>query len=150
MPRPQPPSDALFAKAAELRAGGASWDVVAEQVHRAVRTVTGWPRKYPDRWAAALVAAERRLAAQADSESVLTLRALLRSNDERVRWHAAKSLMTRRIERDKLEQKTSPPASHPPLSSDAARLIAFLDGQPDEELAAIAAELAQHPAPPTD
>ena len=146
MPRQRPPSDELFARAAELRVTGASWETVATQVHRAVRTVTGWPRKYSDRWVAALAQAERRLVVQSDSESVNTLRRLLISDDEKVRWHAAKSLIARRIERDKLDRKNA--ASSPsPLTSDAARLIAFLDGQPDEELAAIAAELAPLPAP---
>lgn len=146
MPRQQPPSDDLLARAAELRATGATWDMVAKQVGRAVRTVTGWPRKYPDRWAAALLQAERRMAAQADSESVLTLRRLLMSEDEKVRWHAAKCLVARRLERDKLDRK-SPQSSQPSLTSEAARLIAFLDGHPDEELTAIAADLAPLPPP---
>lgn len=149
MPRQQPPSDDTFARAAELRAAGSSWETVAKQVRRAVRTVSGWPRRYADRWTAALTAAERRLAAQADVESVLTLRKLLLSDDERIRWHAAKSLVARRIERDKLDRK-SPAAAGSPLSSDAARLIAYLDGQPDEELAAIVADLARLPPPATD
>ncbi len=143
MPRKQPPSDSLFARAAELRATGASWDVVAEEVGRAVRTVSGWPRKYADRWTTALIQAERRITAQSDCESVLTLRKLLLSQDEKVRWHAAKALIARRVERDKIELKSPPP--QPALSSEAARLIAFLDGQPDEELSDIIAELPLHP-----
>ncbi len=149
MPRQQPPSDELFARAAELRATGATWETVAREVNRVERTVRGWQRKYAERWAAALVQAERLMAAQSDCESVLTLRKLLLSQDERVRWHAAKCLIARRVERDKLALKT-PPASHPPLTSEAARLIAFLDGHPDEELAAIVADLAPPPAPATD
>jgi hypothetical protein len=146
MPRQKPPSDDLFARAAELRATGATWEAVAKHVQRAARTVRRWPLKYADRWAAALGRAERRMTAQADCESVLTLRKLLLSADEKVRWHAAKALITRRVERDKIELKTVP-ASPPTLTSEAARLIAFLDGQPDEELAAITADLALPPAP---
>jgi hypothetical protein len=149
MPRPKPPSVELLAHAAELRAAGATWETVAKQVQRAVRTVSGWPRKYADRWTTALVQAERLLAAQSDCESVLTLRKLLLSDDERVRWHAAKCLIARRVERDKLALK-APPASPTPLTSEAARLIAFLDGQPDEELATIVADLTPLPAPATD
>lgn len=114
MPRQQPPSDDVLAKAAELRAAGSSWEAVARRVRRAVRTVGGWPRKYADRWAAALVRAERRLAAQADGESVLTLRTLLLSDDERVRWRAATALLARRLERDKLDRKT---AAAPPTTA---------------------------------
>jgi HEAT repeat protein len=148
MPLPKPPSNEVFAHAAELRAAGATWESVAKEVRRAARTVRRWPRKYPDRWAAALVQAERLLAAQSDCESVLTLRRLLVSPDELVRWRAAKCLIARRVERDKLALKTPP--AHTPLTSEAARLIAFLDGHPDEELAAIVADLAPLPAPATD
>ena len=146
MPRQQPPSDSLLARAAELRATGASWDVVAEEVGRAARTVRSWPRRYAERWTDALVQAERRITVQSDCESVLTLRQLLLSPDEKVRWHAAKALIARRVERDKIDLKTPPPP--PALSSEAARLIAFLDGQPDEELSAIIAELPPHPVAP--
>ena len=145
MPRQQPPSDALFARAAELRAAGASWEAIAKEVHRRERTVRGWPRKYTDRWTTALIQAEQRMTAQADCESVFTLRKLLLSQDEKVRWHAAKALIGRRVDHKKIELK-SPPPPNPALSNEAARIIAFLDGQPDEELTAIAAELA--PLPP--
>jgi hypothetical protein len=154
MPRQKPPSNELFAHAAELRAAGASWETVAKEVNRVERTVRGWQRKYAERWTTALLQAERLMSAQSDCESVLTLRKLLLSDDERVRWHAAKCLIARRVERDKLALKTPP--AHTPLTSEAARLIAFLDGHPDEELAAIvadltpAADLAPLPAPATD
>src|SRR5262245_33185539 len=149
MPRQKPPSDELFARAAELRATGATWETVAKEVNRAARTVRRWPRKYAERWDTAYVLAERLLAAQSDCESIHTLRRLLLSEDERVRWHAAKCLIARRVERDKLALKT-PPISATHLTSEATRLIAFLDGQPDEELAAIVAELTQLPAQATD
>src|SRR5262245_59681589 len=102
MPRQKPPSDELFATAAELRATGATWEAVAEHVDRAARIVRRWPRKYAERWTAALLQDERLMAAQSDCESVLTLRKLLQSQDERVRWHAAKCLIARRVERDKI------------------------------------------------
>ena len=149
MPRQQPPSDDLFARAAETRALGLTWEAVAKEVNRAARTVRRWPLKYADRWSAALLQAERHLAAQADSESVLTLRRLLMSDDEWVRWHAAKCLIARRLERDKLERK-SPAAPPIPLTSEATRLIAFLDGHSDEQLASIITDLTPLPAPATD
>lgn len=149
----KPPSDALLARAAELRVTNATWEIIADEVGRAARTVRSWPRKYPERWIAALVQAERLMTAQADCESVHTLRRLLISEDEKIRWHAAKALIARRIDRDKIALKTPPPPQNS-LSSEAAQIIAFLDGQPDEELTAIiaelppAAELPAHPETP--
>jgi transposase len=140
-PQKSPP-EKLFARAAELRAAGASWKSIAKEVNRAERTVYRWQRKFAGRWAEALVQAERRMTAQADCESVHTLRQLLLSRDEKVRWHAAKALIARRVDRDRIDLKTPPPPQHA-LSSEAAQLIAFLDGQPDEELSAII-ELPAH------
>jgi hypothetical protein len=138
MPRPKPPSDELLLNAAEQRVAGATWEAVAKEVHRAARTVRRWPRKYAERWTAALVQAEWRMASQADCESVLTLRKLLLSQDEKVRWRAASRLVARRLERDKIQLKSASTTS-PSLSSEAARLIAFLDGQSNEQLSAIIA-----------
>lgn len=147
MPKRQPPSEELFARAAELRAAGATWQTIATEVNRHERIVRGWQRKFAERWADALIQAERRMTAQADCESVLTLRKLLLSQDEKVRWHAAKALIARRVDRDKIDLKTPAP-TQPALSSEAAQIIAFLDGQPDEELSAIIAELPAHPEAP--
>jgi hypothetical protein len=140
----------LFARAAELRAAGASWPTIAREVHRSERIVRGWQRNYAQRWADALVQAERRLTAQSDCESVHTLRGLLLSADEKIRWHAAKALIARRIDHQKIELKTPPP-SQPAHSSAAAELLILLDGLPDAELTAIAAisepaELPEAPA----
>ena len=109
MPRKKPPSEELFARAAELRAAGVTWETIAKEVNRAVRTVYYWPRKYPKLWADALLQAERDMNSQSDSEAVRGLRGLLMSQDEKIRWHAAKSLIVRRIERDKIELKSPPP-----------------------------------------
>jgi len=138
MSKSKSPSEELFARAAELRAAGATWLTIAKEVNRSERTVYRWPRKFPERWADALLQAERRMTAQSDCEGVLTLRRLLLSADEKIRWHAAKALIARRIDHQKIELKAALPA-RPSLTSEAARLIAFLDGQPDEELNAISA-----------
>ena len=56
------------------------------------------------------------------------------SQDEKIRWHAAKSLIVRRLERDKIELKAQSRDSRPPLSSEAQELLYFLDGQSNEQL----------------
>jgi hypothetical protein len=145
MSRNKPPSDDLLAQAAELRAGGLNWEAVAAKVGRAADTVRRWPTLYPDRWQAVLHAAERRLVSEAGAESVLVLRQLLRSDDEKVRRDAARFLVYLRLELAKLDQKTPTPTS-PHLTSDAARLVAFLEGHTDEQLEQFVAERRKPPA----
>ena len=130
MPRKKPPSEALFARAAELRAAGVAWETIAKEVNRSVRTVYYWPRKYPKLWADALVQAERNMTGQSDSEAIRALRGLLMSQDEKIRWHAAKSLIVRRLERDKIELKAQSRDSRPPLSSEARSSSTFSTGSP--------------------
>jgi hypothetical protein len=147
MPRQKPPSRKLLAQAAELRVAGAEWKTVAREVNRAVRTVYYWPRKYPERWARALQQAERLMTAQSDSESVNTLRRLLLSSEEKVRWRAARALIARRLDRDKLELAAPPPDQHV-LSPEAALLAAQLEEHSDEEHAATFADLFPSAAAP--
>jgi hypothetical protein len=137
----KPPSDELLNRAAELRAGGTTWEAVAAQLHRSAATVRRWPREYAERWKLALADAERRLVCEAAAESVLVLRTLLRSDDEKVRRDAARSLTDLRLDLSKCNLKSDSEASAATQSSAAARLVAFLDGYPDEQLAAIAANL---------
>ena len=146
MPAAKPPSDDLLARAAELRAGGATWDAVAAKLNRSADTVRKCPALYPDRWQAALHNGERRLVAEAGAESVLVLRTLLRSDDEKVRRDAARFLIYLRLELAKLDQKAGQAPTSPAPTSDAARLVAFLEGHSDEQLARLAANLS--PAPP--
>jgi hypothetical protein len=134
MPRKKPPSEALFARAAELRAAGVAWETIAKEVNRAVRTVYYWPRKYPKLWADALVQAERNMTGQSDSEAIRALRGLLMSQDEKIRWHAAKSLIVRRLERDKIELKVQSRNPQRPLTDEARELLYFLDEHSNEQL----------------
>jgi transposase len=144
----KPPSDKLLARAAELRAGGTTWAAVAARLGKSESAVSKWPRKYPDRWLDAMHRAERRQALDSEAEAVLTLRTLLRSDDPKFRRDAAKLLIGLRVELAKLDVKAKF-APAPPLTSDAARVVAFLDGHPDAELAELAdlAALPPHPAP---
>jgi hypothetical protein len=140
MSRNKSPSDELLNQAAELRAGGAKWETVAAQLHRSADTVRKWPREYAGRWKAALHEAERRLVFDAAAESVLVLRTLLRSDDEKVRRDAARSLTDLKLDLAKIDLSARDPEAQP-LGSEAARLIAFLDGHPDDELAALTANV---------
>jgi hypothetical protein len=135
------PSEAVLARAAELRATGNSWEAVAAQMHRSVSTIRKWPNLYAERWHAALRAAERRLLADAGAESVLVLRQLLRSDDEKVRRDAAKFLIDLRLEQAKLD----PPATSSAPPSDIQLFAAFLEGLTDEQLEQLAADLRNAP-----
>jgi transposase len=148
MPSNQPPSDDLMTLAAELRAGGLSWEAVAAKVDRSAETVRKWPTAYPDRWHALLHAAERRLARDAAAESMLILRQLLRSDDEKVRRDAARLLINLRVELDKIDLRSAKPSGQA-TTSDAIRLLARMLGiYTDEQLAQLVeAEFERCPGP---
>jgi hypothetical protein len=128
---PTPPSDRLLAEAAELRAAGSSWETVSAVLGRAVSTVRQWPSAYRDRWTAALRAAEARLATEAAAESVLALRAQLRSKDIEISRTAARQLIQYRVALDKIE--TPDPVGPAPSGSDAARVAAHLEALTDDQ-----------------
>ena len=107
--------------------------------NRSAETGRRWPTAYPDRWQSLLHAAERRLVCEAGAESVLILRQLLRSADEKIRRDAARLLVNLRLELAKLDFKAAAksPAGH---TSDAARLLAhLLETHSDEHLAQLVA-----------
>jgi hypothetical protein len=128
---PKPPPDRLILEAAELRAAGSSWETIAAAVGRAVSTVRQWQGCYRDRWTAALRAAEARVATEAAAESVLALRAQLRSPDIAVSRNAARQLIQYRVALDKIE--TPDPVEPAPPRSDAARVVAHLEALTDEQ-----------------
>lgn len=142
MPRYVPPKDELIDTAAELRAGGASWDAVAAAVGRAADTVRRWPRAYPGRWQAAYRAAERQLLTEAAAESVLTLRKQLRSDDERAGRDAADKLLKHRAA-GRPRRRTKPKRAVP---ARAVRLAEYVHGLTDDQLDALIAELDAAPA----
>jgi hypothetical protein len=131
----KPPPDRLFAEAAELRAGGMQWDAIAARVGRAANTVRMWPHKHPERWAAALRAAEARVSTEAAAESVFTLRQQLRSTDGEASRDAAHELIHYRVELDKasrLARTDRPPG--PETAQVAAYLESLTDDQHDQLL----------------
>jgi hypothetical protein len=122
----------LIKVAAELRTLGKSWETVAAGVGRSVRTVSGWSRSYPEEWRQAHRNAEEQLVVEAAAESVLVLRNLLRSEDDKVRRDAAHQLLDFRLELAKLEGKAS--AVKKPASVEAERLANFLSERDDKQL----------------
>src|SRR5436305_1851739 len=83
------PTDELLHEAAELRAGGLSWEVVARKLGEDVASVRGWAEADPGRWREALRAARRQVVQDGFAEAALTLRRQLRSDDEKAAREAA-------------------------------------------------------------
>jgi Uma2 family endonuclease len=83
----------LLTTAAELRSGGHSWDQVASQVHRSVKTVRQWPIRYPTDWKLFYRQAQKKRHEEAASEALCCLRHLLNGEDDRIRVKAADCLL---------------------------------------------------------
>ena len=132
MPAPKPPPDHLLAKAADRRAGGASWDAVAAQVGRAADTVRKWPAAYPAAWKKLLRAAERQLVRDATAESVHTLRRQLRSDDEKTSREAAQKLIQFRVALGRRGKRAKAAPTKPP--SELMRTAAYLETLSDDQL----------------
>ena len=138
-----PPSDKLLLEAVELRIGGLRWEIVAEKLKRAFNTVRKWPMRYPERWEAAIERAEQRQTVDSNAESVVVLRNMLRADDIKMRWHAAKTLVGLRIDLGKLGLRilTARAAfgqTPDPNADEDYRLFRFLRQHSDRELTEIA------------
>jgi hypothetical protein len=136
----KPPSESALARAAEMRAEGNAWKYVGAAVGFSQHTVRKWPRLFPDLWAAAMRAADRRVIDDAAAEAVGVLRQLIRSGDDKLRQAAAWRLIYQRLEVAKLEVKAAAHAPPPP-PSDAQRIAQFVEAQPREQLIRLAANL---------
>ena len=153
MPRlNKPPSDNLLQEAVELRIGGHKWEIVAQKVKRAFNTVRKWPVRYAERWEVAVERAERRLSLDSNAESVLVLRNMLRADDLKMRWQAAKTLVGLRVDLGKLGLRilTARAAAGDPIDPAADQdfqLFRFLQQQSDLQLAEVAASLYPSLAP---
>jgi hypothetical protein len=93
MSQPRAVTARLLAVAADLKAGGASWEQVAAKVGRSAAVCRRWPSLYPAAWRRLFRAAEEQLTVEAAAEAVLELRRLLRSEDEKVRREVARTLV---------------------------------------------------------
>ena len=88
----------LLSTAAELRAGGTSWETIAKQLHRHERTCRRWPLQFAADWQRFYRAAEERLLCEASAEALHILRTLLRAKDAWLCQNTAKYLLTQRLE----------------------------------------------------
>jgi transposase len=123
----------LIALAAEQRALGKSWETVAAAVGRSARTVRRWTRAYPEAWRRAYRDAEAQLVVEAAAESVVVLRNLLRSEDDKIRRDAANRLLSFRLQLARLEGKAAAGKANP-VGAEAARIAGFLAQRTDAEV----------------
>jgi len=125
----QPSDDVLepMICAADLRAGGASWEAVGRELCRHADTCRGWARDYPEVWRRLYRSAELRLAREAQAEARVTLRQLLRSNEEKTRLAAARDLLRPRSARRGRKQGEA-------ADSEVAAFISQLEGLSDAEI----------------
>jgi transposase len=114
-------------RAAELRAGGASWKATAEAIGRHEAVLRRWAKDYSDDWERLYRDADERLKREANNESRAMLRTLLRHKSSKIRLSAA----------DKLSQlilKSKAVEPPPDPRSDLRAFEACLESMTDEEL----------------
>ena len=134
-----PPSDDRLIEAVELRMGGFTWETIAKRLLCSPETVRKWPVKYADRWQAAMDRAERRLAVDTEGEAVVALRSILRGDDTKFRYHAAKAIIAMRIELGKMDSRNLARQTRGPTEIDKAKLmVELLEHTPIEQLCAYA------------
>jgi hypothetical protein len=138
-PHGKAPTEEQLFEAAELRAGGFKWEIVAERLHRAVETVRKWPLRYAERWQHAIDRAEVRHAVDSQSEAIVILRSLARgSTDDKVRFQAARAIIALRLGLGKLglqSLKQTLPGQSPDKSQVIVELLERYSDEQLEELA---------------
>ncbi|HLW67987.1 MAG TPA: hypothetical protein VKS79_21900 [Gemmataceae bacterium] len=112
--------------AAELRAQGATWQIIARKLKRQLALVHRWSKFYQQEWERLYCEAQDRRTRQAADERRQVLRALLGSKKMTVRLTAADKLARLRLE----EQETEPPHSR---NGEAAAFLAVADEMSETE-----------------
>jgi hypothetical protein len=129
--------------AAELRAAGLSWEVVAGRVGRAAATCSRWPSRYADLWRSVFREAVRQSEQESAIEARATLRKMLRGEDDRQKLTAAQQLLKAPRPRPRGKRMIAPE------DRVLAAFISQLRSVSDEELDRIAREVVEtsgHPA----
>src|SRR5262245_39804594 len=83
----------LVAAAAELRAGGYSWESIAEKLRRPLKTCQNWPNKQPRLWARYFRPAQLRLGEPMAMEARSRLHAFMRDVDKKLSYKANELIM---------------------------------------------------------
>src|SRR5688500_385799 len=73
----------LLTVAAELRAAGASWEAVADSVHRKPTTCQKWPSRFRQDWNSIYHEAQRRRFEETSNEALTLIRTLMRDADHK-------------------------------------------------------------------
>jgi hypothetical protein len=134
-----------MAQAADLRAGGATWETVAARLHCAARTCRRWPKAHPEAWRRLYREASQGLLAKVGAEAMNVLRKLLRSKDEKVQRDAVRLVVVPHLK----ELAGGAPVEPAAAAGDAARIAAFLGSHTDAQVQALCDELlARRPALP--
>jgi len=123
----------VLTRAAELRAFGNGWDATARALQRSARNLRRWPVVYPERWAAALRAAQRRAVGDLSGEALNVLRELLRAADDKLRRDAAAVLAGLRFKQAQLDLKAHEP--EPAVSPLAVEIEHIIQDYSDEDVA---------------
>src|SRR5947207_10732662 len=135
-----PDTDALLARAAELRARGASWEAAADELDTDPGALKALTRDAGPAYRRLFAAARREVSEEAFTEALFTLRKELRSKDEKGRREAAAIILRlrmtamRHLARRAANGGAGTP--RPPVSArraDAERLVDFLADRTDEE-----------------
>ena len=126
----QHPSDEILEQmicAADLRAGGASWEAVGRELQRHADSCRRWARRFPEVWRRLYRSAEIRLEREAQAEARVTLRQLLRSPEEKTKLAAARDLLRSRPARRGRRPTEAP-------DNEAAMFISQIQGLSDVEI----------------
>src|SRR5258708_4514340 len=83
----------LMTTAAELRSGGASWEIVGEYVRRSPKTWGKWPSRYKEQWDQLYLQEQRNRYAESGDEALMIMRRLLRSVSEKSQLKAGEIIL---------------------------------------------------------
>ena len=136
----------LLTRAAELRAAGASWTTVAQEIRKIAETCRAWPRRFPETWRRLFRQALGERAAEGGVEAHIYLRKLIRHDNPHISLCAAQFLQraweSQMTREDKAERPD--PAQ---VAAEVAEFAKFVKGLTDDQLANHLAEfLARRPA----